>query len=299
MTQPSASCAELSPVRCAIGRNASTDPQVLLEPPRGEDLLVEGDGKRNVTAAPVVVSESRLWCHRPCQHAEAKRALGEDADPVRPTQRQKAQVVLTVEQREVALHAIDVAHPLAALDQLWREVRDADVTRKSLIYELSHGAPGLLDGDLRIREMDLVEVENLAAQAAQARFRARPYAGRIEATAAWLENHLGEDHDVVPPSDCLAHQLLRVACTVCFGGVHPSHAVVKGGAHRPDQLFVGRILTMIATADLPGSVADEGDLRPILAELALLRGPLGARVPLFRHGIVSFLPLPQRVAVYK
>jgi hypothetical protein len=56
---------------------------------------------------------------------------------------------------------------------------------------------------------------------------------------------------------------------------------------------------MIATADLPGSVADEGDLRPILAELALLRGPLGARVPLFRHGIVSFLALPQRVDVYK
>jgi hypothetical protein len=184
----------------------------------------------------------------------------------------------------VQLHAIDVAHSLAALDQLRREVRDADVTRQSFIYELRHGGPGLLDGDLRIRQVDLIEVEYLAAQAAQASFRARPYAGRIEATAERLEYHLGEDHDVVPPGDCLAHQLLRAARAVRFGGVHPAHAVLKGGAHRPYQLLVGGIDAMIATAGLPGSVADEGDLRPILAELAPLHGPLGAGVPLFRHG---------------
>ena len=48
---------------------------------------------------------------------------------------------------------------------------------------------------------------------------------------------------------------------------------------------------MIAAAGLPGSVADEGDLRPILAELAPLHGPLGARVPLFGHG-TRLLPPP-------
>jgi hypothetical protein len=47
---------------------------------------------------------------------------------------------------------------------------------------------------------------------------------------------------------------------------------------------------MIATAGLPGSVADDGDLRPLLAELAPLQGHLGARVPLFRHGAHLFPP---------
>ena len=116
-------------------------------------------------AAPVVLGEARVRRHRPCQHAEAQWPVGEDTDPVRPTQRQEAQVVFAIEQREVQLHAIDMAHSLAALDQLRREVGDANVTRQSFIYELRHGAPGLLDGDLRIREVDLIEVDYLAAQA--------------------------------------------------------------------------------------------------------------------------------------
>ena len=108
------------------------------------------------------------------QHAAGERVVGDDADAVRAAERQhlvldhpKQQVVARLDAVEAG-EAVRVAGPEGVTQLPGREVGAADVAHLARLDQCVQGAQRLLNGRVRVGRVDLVQVNVVGLQAAQA-----------------------------------------------------------------------------------------------------------------------------------
>src|SRR6185503_4306360 len=259
--------------RGAVALSDALQPLDELEAPR-EVRLPEA----LAAPAPVVVRQplDPLARHLPGQHPGGHRRVDDHADPLALAERQDLVLDLTVEQRVRRLQRLDRRDRLGAAQLPDREVRGADVTDEAFVLQLGEGRPALLELLVRDREVDLVEVDRLDAEAAQAGLalaseRVAPQRLQGRAVRAFRLAALREDErPLVEARDRAADDLLRVAEPVLRGRVDPVDAELKRAVDRGDRLLVVLLApapVVLGAADRPGAEADPADLQPGAAEL--------------------------------
>ena len=159
--QASTSCATLMPRRAAIGRRPSTSCRFF-----DELRLLE----ERVAAAPVVGAErgGAFPGERAGQQAGLHRAVGDDADAVGRAPRQDLGLDLAPQHAVGRLQRRDRADRLRALELRQAEVADAGVAHLAGVDQLADGRPAFLDLLVRLGPVDLVEIDRVDLQAAQA-----------------------------------------------------------------------------------------------------------------------------------
>jgi hypothetical protein len=143
-----------------------------------------------------------------------------------------------------ALAPAPLGDPLGLDDLAGREGRGADVAHLALAHEVGQRAERLVDVRVVLGTVDLVEVDPVRAQAAQAVLDLSddPAAGVAELVGVLAHRavHLGGEHHVVAaaPGQRLADDHLRLAARVDVGGVHEVDAGVERAVDDPDRLVV-------------------------------------------------------------
>ena len=149
---------------------------------------------------------------------------------------------------------------------LWPRLREADVTRLSRSHELGHGAHAVLDRHLRVHAMELVEVDVVDSEPAQAvlagvqdvgRAAVDPADGVVRRVAH--DAALGrEHHAVAPAANGASHELLVGERAVHVRGVEQRHAEVEGAVDGGDRLRL--VARTVELAHAHAAEADGGDL---------------------------------------
>lgn len=109
--------------------------------------------------------------HRRAEHAVAERSVADDADSSLTAPPDQFGIP-DVDQRELLLEGIDMSNGQAPLDLLLVEVREADEPSFTLVDEVDHRPPGLLDRHVVAPlgpPVQLIEVDPVGLQARQAR----------------------------------------------------------------------------------------------------------------------------------
>ena len=153
------------------------------------------------------------------------------------------------------------------------------MTHLAGVDQLADGRPAFLDLLVRLGPVDLVEIDRLDLQAAQAGVALGEHAlapQRLADLAAVAFPHAaalgGDDHVVAAPGDRLPDQLLGVAVPVDRGGVDPVDAGVEAGldgAHRLGVVLRAPAELPVAATHRPGAETDGGEVETARAE-----GPL-------------------------
>jgi hypothetical protein len=121
----------------------------------------------------------------------------------------------------VRLQGVDVTDRLATLDEGLIEVRYADPSHQAVLDQSRHRLPGLLEWDIPIGSMQLEEVDTVAAQSLEARFRGFSDVVRLEPRPSGARGDLREHEYVVVSLDRFAHQALGVSSSINLGRVEP------------------------------------------------------------------------------
>src|ERR1035441_2474159 len=228
--------------------------------------MLEANGE--IVAAEVVERQvgDPLFAHRPGQQAGVHGRVVDDANLVIEAERQNLRLDRAVDHRVGRLERSDRGDLHAALHLGYGEVRDADVTDLALMFQPHHGRPALFDVLVLHRPVDLVEVDRLHLEAAQALFHLAADLQQGAFDLALLVPHhaaLGEDKGLdVGLFHRLADHLFGVAKAIDGGGVDPVDPQVDGLVNRRD----GGIIVLrppghrpIAAAQGPRSETDRGE----------------------------------------
>src|SRR5262249_53466989 len=157
--------------------------------------------------------------------------------------REQIRLGVPAQKRVRRLKRLDGRDPLDVPKLLDGEVRDADVTDDALFLQLCERAPPLLDLLDRTRVVDLIEVDAIRAQAAQAALCLGPdrvareapanRSGRPREDAAFREDVRTRVHAVERAAD----DLLRMAEAVRRSGVDPVDAEFERVSDRRDRVL--------------------------------------------------------------
>ena len=180
------------------------------------------------------------------------------------------------------------------------KIRYADVSNLPFFFQLRQRLPAFLDFIFGIGPVDLVEIDDVQLQAAQARLQF--VADGIALQAAMnlilgLPEFLAPDHralgkDVgllLPSFQRPCHHFFRMAKAINRRGIDPVDAKVEGALNRGDRIVVvlrAPAKLPVATADGPGAKTDGGDLQVRIAKLP------GCRVYSFRNLHTFFDAVP-------
>ena len=220
--------------------------------PLGE--LARAGGRLDATA--VLARQQAAGQRAPDQQPEALVDRGRD-DLVLGLARLQRVVDLVGDERLVVVDAGD-AERLGHLPA--RVVRAADVADLAVPHERVERAQRLLERRLAVPLVDLVEVDPVRAEPAQAVLAGLDDVGARQAgvvgTVAHREAHLGGERDAVAPAlDRLADDLLRRALRVDVGGVHERHARVEAEV---DLAPRGLHVELADVGELPGAAEAHG-----------------------------------------
>src|SRR5665647_419826 len=229
--------------------------------------------------------------------APGERRPGEHAQALLARHRQQLHLEVAGDDRVVGLHA-DEAGPAVAIADAQRlldlpggEIGDSDVEDLAHAHEIAERLERLLDGRARVDAMDLVEVDVVGAEAAQAGIDGlhdvltpEPHvvdvAGAGRGRVAHRAAELGGDHDGLAGDACGLERppqdLLGLATRVHVGGVEEVDAGVERGAHQ--RVGAGLVEHADAHHTMAEGHGTEAELRD--AESA------GTQVPVF-HPITS------------
>ena len=216
--------------------------------------------------------------------APAERAPDHRADLLVERERHQLPLVVAADERVVRL-VRDVAREAVLLRDGQRlhqvpagEVRAADVADLAGAHQIVERAERFLDRRQRVEAVQLVEVDVVGAEAAQARL---DRAGQVVARGADVvrsrpaaEGALGRDeHLVAPALDRLAEDLLGQAVRVDVGRVEHRDAGLEADVDEPRRLGdVARapgLEELVAAAEGAGAEAERGDLEARAAELSV------------------------------
>ena len=134
---------------------------------------------------------------------------------------------------------------VGAADRFCRSLGETDVANLASLDQAGHGADGLLDRNLRIDPMQVVEIDDIDAEALEARVarppgvvrRAVNAARRATRVAQYAE--LGREHNrVAPLADDATHQFLVVPSPVGVRGIEKGDAEFKGAKQRQARLVI-------------------------------------------------------------
>ena len=262
--------AEVARQRVQPAHDAEVAPQAL-----------PGEGAR--LAPPVVGGEGRALVDAPGQQPARQGAVGEHADVVRARVGEDLLLDLALEQVVRGLQHLHRPHGLERLHLGHVVVRDPDVADLALLDHLLERPRRLLLRDVRVGPVDLVDVDRVDAEVAQALLDAPAQEGRGGVALRRPDAALGGDDHAVAVAAQLrpqrrAQQLLRRPEPVGLGRVEERDAEVA----RPPDGGDGRLLVEAPPlpAELPGAERDPGHLEPRPAERDRL------------HRRVSSLPSP-------
>jgi hypothetical protein len=179
------------------------------------------------------------------QEAAAERAVGDEADAELPADSEDLALDVARPQRILGLQRRHLVRRMGAPDGLGRRLRDAEMAHLALSDELGHGADRVLDRHGGVDAMDVVEIDRLNGEAAQAGLAGlsdvcRPAVDggrpvRLPEIAEFCRHHVF----VAPSSDRAADQLLVPPLPIGVGSVDEIDAELGRAVERRDRL--GRI----------------------------------------------------------
>ena len=156
--------------------------------------------------------------------------------------------LVSVEQRIFVLHRRNGMHLVRAADGLRIGFRQPERAYLALLDQPLHRADGVLDRRVRVDAVLVVEVDDVDAEALQARLAGlhhvlRPPVHALLAVGLLHLAELGGDDRLAAPSvlERLAEQGLVMSPAVHVGGVEERHALVDGMADHGDRLVVVRV----------------------------------------------------------
>ena len=215
------------------------------------------------------------------QPAAGERAPRDHAHAVAPAHRQQLGLHTAVQQRVRRLLAHEalapplLGHPLRLHHLAGREGRAADVADLARAHEVGERAEGLVDVGVDLRAMDLVEVDPVRAEPAQAVVHlAHDPAARVAelvGVVAHLAVELGGQHDVVAAASLqrLPDDLLRLAARIDVGGVDEVDPGVERAVDDADGLVV---VGLAPGAEHHRPEAQRADLDSSAAQRTVLHG---------------------------
>src|SRR5262249_5841512 len=178
------------------------------------------------------------------------------------------------------------------------QLRARDVAPLALPHQIVKRAQRLLDWRLRVRPVQLVEIEVVGAQPAKARLdRLRDVAPRRSLELAGVVHRhaelAGEDDLSALRAEDAAERLLRsAAIAVCVGGVDQGAAEIDRLVHHP-----ARRLEVDAAAEIVGAEPDGRDLEGGASESAFLHrrhcGRARPRILRASSGVAISRPSPR------
>ena len=181
--------------------------------------------------------------------AARQRAPGHHAHAVAAAHRQHVALDPAHEQRvgrllgHEALAPAPLRRPLRLHDLVRREGGAAEVEDLALAHQVGEGAERLVDVGVRVGAVDLVEVDVVGAQAAQAVLDladdpAARVAAHVRVVAHRRVDLGGQHHVVAPAGQRLADDLLGLAGRVDVGGVDEVDPRVERAVDDPDRVVV-------------------------------------------------------------
>jgi hypothetical protein len=210
----------------------------------GEVVVQVVIGEPRQSAAHVVGRQLGGGGDRSGQEAATERREGHDADTQLAAGRQHLGLDLPGPQRPLALQRGHRVHGVRAADRRRRCLGDAEVANLARGNEFGQGAPGLLDGNVRIHTMLVVEVDMVDTEPGQrlvaALFDVTGVAARLHDTAlAPHDAELGREHHLVAAiGDSTPDQSLVGFGPIDVGGVEHRHAQVERAVDGGDGLVV-------------------------------------------------------------
>ncbi len=185
-----------------------------------------------------------------------------------------------IDQRKRRLQRIHVPDRLATLEQSRVEVRYACRADLSLLDELHHCGPGILDRRTRVRPVELIQIDALDTEPAERgfafaadRIRAEVPPRRLHAIALVPdEAALGENERVLGARQLakqLSYDFLGMPEPVDRRGVDPVDTQFERMAHRGQRRRIVLRTPAIrpaAAADGPRAESDAGDVQSAVAE---------------------------------
>src|SRR5215469_7542245 len=117
--------------------------------------------------AHVVFRKLAISAHSATEQSPAKSAIGERSNPVVKSVRQDVVLDFTFEEVIRRLNCVKGCSRLELLDLLGGMVADADGPYLAPFVELTKSGGRLFDGGLRIRPMDLINIDVVGLQAPQ------------------------------------------------------------------------------------------------------------------------------------
>src|SRR5712692_3291903 len=183
--------------------------------------------------APVARRELRVGIHRAAQQPMRERAVDEHPDVVSARVGQDGHLDLTAEEVVRRLQGLDLQARAELLHLRGVEVGDADVANLARGHYVGEGFGGVREGRLRVRPVDLIEVDVVGAEGLQALVHAASHpvgAGIAFDAASWSRPQpaLGRDDDLVTRATCerLGDQSLGGAEAIALSCVEEVDALV-------------------------------------------------------------------------
>ena len=233
---------------------------------------------------PAGVRQLRVLAVAAREPAAAEWAPGDHAHAVAPAGGEHVGLHGPVQQRvgrllaHEALAAAPLGDPLRLHDRARREGRGADVAHLARLHQVAQGGKGVVDVRVLFGTVDLVEVDPVGAQPAQAVLDLLDDPAARVAELVGIVAHLavdlgGQDRVVTPaPGEGLAHDLLGLAARVDVGGVDEVDARVEGPVDDVDRLVV---VALAPGAEHHRAEAEGADLHAGAAEVSVLHGSRG------------------------
>ena len=151
---------------------------------------------------------------------------------------------------------------------------EPEETHLTLADQLSHRAHRLFDRHVRIDPVQVVQVDDIDTEAAEAGFARRPHTlgSRVHlgCRAARAENEAefaGQDDLTASFSDRTADERLVGASPVCIGGIDQRDAQIEGPMNRTDRFLIVR--SAVALGHSHTSQTDSRDGQAARAEFTL------------------------------
>ena len=170
-----------------------------------------------------------------------------------------------------------------------REIRAADVADLAGAHQVVERAQGLLDRRHRVEGVELVEVDVIGPQAAEALLdrvdQVEPRGADVVGARADAEGPLGGDeHPVAAALDRLAEDLLGQPARIDVGRVEHRQPGVEADVHQPrglgDVAGAPGLEELAAAAERAGAEAQDGHAESRSAEDSILHGRVTPAVKL-------------------
>src|SRR5258706_946780 len=238
-----------------------------------------------VLQAAIAFGQVRLALHRAGEHATPERRVSDERDAELAAAGERFLAVLPVEQRILVLHRRDRMHLVRAADRFGPRLRQAELAHFALLEQALHRAHRVLDRRIRVDTVLVVEVDDVDAQALQARLASLHHVIGLAVHALLALGVLGlaelgaDDHALAAALERFAEQRLVVAPAVHVGGVEEVDALVERVVDDADRFLVVGVAVDArhrhqAQADrryLEGALAQRSHFHPVSYSSRIVR----------------------------